>query len=71
MSLAAELLSGWAPIMKSVELKSGGSGRFEIELDGELLFSKATADRFPRPGEVAAQFEQRLGPVLHWRESGT
>ena len=69
MSLAAELLSRWAPIMRAVELQSGSSGRFEITLDGELLFSKKAVGRFPRPGEVAGLFEKKLGPALDWRKS--
>ncbi len=71
MSLANELLSRWAPIMRAVELQSGSSGRFEITLDGEVMFSKKAAGRFPRPGEVAGLFERKLGPALDWRESTT
>ena len=69
MSLATELLSRWAPIMRAVELVSGSNGRFEVTLDGELVFSKKAAGRFPRPGEVAGQFEKKLGPALDWRPS--
>ncbi len=69
MSLASELLSRWAPIMRAVELQSGSSGRYEISLDGELLFSKKAEGRFPRPGEVVGLFEKKLGPALDWRQS--
>jgi selenoprotein W-related protein len=69
VSLAGELLSRWAPIMRAVELQSGSGGRFEITLDGELVFSKKAAGRFPKPGEVARLFEQKLGPALEWRNS--
>jgi selenoprotein W-related protein len=69
VSLAGELLSRWAPIMRTVELVSGSRGRFEITLDGDLLYSKEAAGRFPKPGEVARLFEQRLGPALEWRSS--
>lgn len=71
MSLASEVLSRWAPIMRAVELESGSNGRFEVSLDGELVFSKKSAGRFPKPGEVAALFEQKLGPALDWRQSST
>jgi predicted Rdx family selenoprotein len=70
VSLASELLARWAPIMRTVELRSGGSNRFEITLDGELLFSKKALDRFPEPGEIAGLFERRLGPPLEWRQTG-
>jgi selenoprotein W-related protein len=69
VSLAGELLSRWAPIMRAVELLSGSGGRFEITLDGEIVFSKKAAGRFPKPGEVARLFEQKLGPALDWRNS--
>ncbi len=69
MSLADELLSRWAPIMRAVELQSGNNGRFEVTLDGELLFSKKVTGRFPKPGEVAGLFERKLGPALEWRQS--
>ena len=69
MSLAGELLGRWAPIMRAVELQSGSRGRFEVSLDGTLVFSKETAGRFPKPGEVAALFEKKLGPALDWRQS--
>ena len=69
MSLANELLSRWAPVMRTVELQSGSSGRFEISLDGELLFSKKASGRFPKPGEIAGLFEKKLGPALEWRQN--
>jgi selenoprotein W-related protein len=71
VSLAGELLSRWAPIMRAVELQSGSGGRFEITLDGELIFSKMAKGRFPKPGEVTGLFETKLGPALDWRESST
>jgi len=55
--------------MRAVELQSGNNGRFEVTLDGELLFSKKATGRFPKPGEVAGLFETKLGPALEWRQS--
>ena len=68
MSLAGEILERWAPVMRTLELKAGSRGRFEVTLDGELLFSKASEGRHARPSEVTALVEQRLGPPLAWRE---
>lgn len=65
--MANELLAGWAPILRAVELRSGNRGRFEVILDGELVFSKAQLNRHPKAGEVAAAFERRLGPRIAWR----
>ena len=54
--------------MRTVELRSGSTGRFEVILDGELVFSKAELKRHPKPGEVTAAFERRLGRPLEWRQ---
>jgi selenoprotein W-related protein len=35
-------------------LVAGGGGIFDVEVDGEVLFSKAVAGRFPENGEVIA-----------------
>ena len=53
--------------MRAVELQSGNRGHFEITLDGELLFSKKHAGRFPKPGEVARLFELKasVGSDFH------
>jgi selT/selW/selH-like putative selenoprotein len=69
VSLAEELLGRWAPIMRSFDLKSSGKGRFEVTLDGALLYSKLATGRFPNPGEIATLFEARLGPALEWRQA--
>ena len=67
MSLATEILVRWAPIMRTVDLRSGDKGRFEVTLDGNLVFSKAESHRFPEPGEVARILEAKLGRPLAWR----
>jgi selenoprotein W-related protein len=65
----AELLNGWAPrIARAVLLPSSG-GRFEVTLDGELLFSKAALNRHPSPGEVQGLVAARLGPPIARDES--
>lgn len=69
--LARELRGRWAPIMRAVELQSSSGGRFEISLDGQLVFSKEAVGRFPKPGEVARLFEKKLGPPLDWRQGST
>lgn len=68
MGLAVEVLERWAPLMRTVELRAGTKGRFEVTLDGELLFSKAALGRHAKAGEVMALFEERLGRPLDWRQ---
>ncbi len=57
-------MSGWAPIITAVELVPGSKGRFEVTLDGELIFSKATLGRHAEPGEVADLVRARIGPEI-------
>ena len=39
-------------------------GRFEVTLDGELIFSKAELGRHAQPGEVVAIARDRMGPEI-------
>lgn len=68
MSLANELLDGWAPVLHGVALRTGTTGRFEVSLDGELIFSKSTAGRHAEPGEIRKEVERRIGAPLDWRK---
>lgn len=68
MSLANEILDGWAPVLHGVQLNSGTKGRFEVTLDGELIFSKAALGRHAEPGEVKQEVARRLGKPLVWRK---
>jgi len=67
VSLASEILDGWAPVMSAVELKGGSKGRFEVTLDGDLIFSKAGLWRHAEKGEIRAEVERRIGKPLAWR----
>jgi selT/selW/selH-like putative selenoprotein len=67
VSLAEEIMDGWAPLLDGVDLKTGSKGRFEVLIDGQEVFSKARLDRFPAEGEVKKLLEPRLGPPPRWR----
>ena len=41
------------------ELISSGGGVFEVEVDGELVFSKKALDRFPEHQEVFGEIQKR------------
>jgi selenoprotein W-related protein len=64
VGLTDELLSGWAPIIEDIDLVPSSGGRFEVTLDGELIFSKAALKRHAEPGEVAGIVRDRLGPEI-------
>ena len=40
------------------ELIASGGGVFEVEVDGQLIFSKKALDRFPEDGEIAAEIDK-------------
>jgi len=67
VSLADEILDGWAPVLSGVELKGGSKGRFEVTLDGELIFSKEALGRHAEKGEIKTQIQRRIGDPLAWR----
>ena len=50
--------------MKTVELLPSSKGRFEVTVDGMLVFSKATLGRHANPGEVVALVRDHLGPPV-------
>lgn len=52
MSLAEELLKEFEHTIDRVTLVPSEGGRFEVTVNGELLFSKATIRRHAEPGEV-------------------
>jgi selenoprotein W-related protein len=56
-------LTGWAPVVESLELVPAAGGRFEVSLDDELIFSKAASRRHPEPGEIATLVRERIGPA--------
>jgi selenoprotein W-related protein len=60
----AELLGGWAPRIALATLRPSGGGRFEVTLDGELLYSKAALGRHAEPGEISSLVAARLGPPI-------
>ncbi|MDP9325454.1 MAG: Rdx family protein [Candidatus Dormibacteraeota bacterium] len=47
-----------------MQLIPSSGGRFEVILDGELIYSKAALKRHAEPGEVAKLVEERIGPPL-------
>ena len=56
--------AAYAPVMTEIRLVPSSKGRFEVSLDGELLFSKAGLGRHANPGEVLALIADRVGPTI-------
>ena len=57
-------MTGWAPIIETIEMIPSSKGRFEIILDGDLIFSKAALGRHAEPGEITTIVRARLGPEI-------
>jgi selenoprotein W-related protein len=55
------VLGGWAPLIADLRLVPASGGRFEVTLDGELIFSKAALRRHAEPGEVVGLLRRRMG----------
>lgn len=68
LKLLDELLGGWAPRFKSVELLPSAWGVFEVTLDGELIYSKWARDRHAKEGEIAKLVKRRLGPSFEFTD---
>jgi selenoprotein W-related protein len=64
VGLTDELLHGWAPIIASIDLLPSSKGRFEVVLDGELIFSKAALGRHAEPGEIAGIVRALIGAEI-------
>jgi selenoprotein W-related protein len=51
-------------VIKDIELLPSSKGRFEVTLDDELIFSKASVGRHALEGEVAGLVRERIGPEV-------
>ena len=59
MSAASDLLSTYQHVIQSLTLVTGAKGIFDVEVDGELLYSKHATGRHAEPGEVLDRFRDR------------
>lgn len=60
--LAQELLTTFEQDLHGVTLKPGTGGIFEIHLDGQLIFSRKDAGRFPESKEVKQHIRDLIDP---------
>lgn len=60
--LAQELLTTFESDIERVSLVPGSSGIFEVRLDGEQLFSRKDAQRFPEAKEIKQLVRDRIDP---------
>jgi selenoprotein W-related protein len=58
----ADLLHDYQHVIDELTLVTGSRGVFDVEVDGELLFSKKAVGRHARDGEVLSLFRERIVP---------
>jgi len=59
--LTAKLLGTFKQQIKELTLVPSGGGKFELSLDGELVYSKLKTGRFPDEKWVVDTVQKRLG----------
>ena len=59
MSAANDLLSNYQHVIDTLTLDTGSKGVFDVEVDGELLYSKHATGRHAEPGEVLELFRDK------------
>jgi selenoprotein W-related protein len=60
--LSQELLMTFGDELGEVALRPGTGGIFEVRLNGELLWNKKQAGRFPEPKEIKQLIRDRVAP---------
>ena len=61
MSLVDELLKNYEHVIEKITLVPSEGGRFEVTVNGQLLFSKLETHRHAAPGEVLELVKKMVG----------
>lgn len=62
MRTVEDLLRTYQHVIEELTVVTGAKGVFDVEVDGELIYSKHQTGRHAEPGEVLELFRARLGP---------
>ncbi len=68
MSVVTDLLTNYQHAIADLKLITGGSGVFDVTVDGTMIYSKAETGRHAEPGEVLAAFTEFVGPIKRYGE---
>lgn len=63
--MAQEFLTTFANELGEVALQPGDSGVFQIHLDGDLIFDRKEAGRFPETKEIKQMIRDKIAPERH------
>jgi predicted Rdx family selenoprotein len=69
VSATQDLLFRYQHVIEELRLTMGDKGVFDVEVDGDVIFSKHAEGRHAEPGEVLERFRAKIGPGV--REYGT
>lgn len=61
MSLTDELMKNYEHVIESITLVPSDGGRFEVTINGNLVFSKLQTHRHAEPGEVLGLVKNIVG----------
>ena len=59
MSLTQQLLTTFKQNLAEFALLPSDGGKFEVKIDGELVYSKLTTGSFPDPGVIEGEIRKR------------
>ena len=68
MSAVSDLLSNYQHVITDLRLVTGGSGVFDVTVDGEMLYSKKETGRHAEDGEVLSLFMELVGDITRYGE---
>jgi selenoprotein W-related protein len=57
-----DLLHDYQHVIDDLTVFTGSGGVFDVEVDGEVLFSKKAEGRHAEEGEVLARFREQIVP---------
>ena len=61
MSLMDELLKHYEHVVETITLVPSDGGKFEVSVNGQLLFSKLDTHRHAEPGEILGLMRKMVG----------
>ena len=61
MSLVDELLKHYEHLIEEIKLIPSDGGKFEVIVNGQLLYSKLLTHRHAEPGEVLGMVRKMVG----------
>lgn len=56
-----ELLKHYEHLIEEIRLVPSDGGKFEVTVNGQLLYSKLTTHRHPEPGQILGMVRQMVG----------